>query len=101
MRVAPRSLPWITRLIAHDTTSRNSNLMLIEDVRGHVDALGLPTRLTFNNTRSKANLFTTIPDADGNLSGGVILSGHTDVVPVDGQDWASDPFAGKMRDATS
>ena len=98
MTAKPRALPWITRLIAHDTTSRNSNLMLIDDVRSHVEALGLRTLLTFDDTGRKANLFATIPDAAGNVTGGVILSGHTDVVPTDGQDWTSDPFRAEVRD---
>lgn len=95
---APESLSWIARLIAHDTTSRNSNLALIEDVRDHCRALGLPVTQTYNDERSKANLFVTIPDRTGRVTGGVVLSGHTDVVPVDGQDWSSDPFVAQIRD---
>jgi len=76
-------------LIRLDTTSRNSNLALLENIQVQLDALQIPYELTFNAARSKANLFATIGDA--NLPG-LVLSGHTDVVPVDGQDWSGDPF---------
>ena len=79
----------LEKLIGFDTTSRNSNLELIEFVRAELEPLGVETRLTFNDERTKANLWVTIGPKD---RGGVVLSGHTDVVPVDGQDWASDPF---------
>lgn len=82
-------------LVKFDTTSRNSNLELIDFVRAQLDAIGVTTRLTFNAEKTKANLWATIgPDIDG----GVVLSGHTDVVPVDGQDWSSDPFELTERD---
>jgi len=83
---------WLERLVGFDTTSRNSNLELIETVRDHLKRLGVQAWLAHNADRSKANLFATLPAADGNVEGGVVLSGHTDVVPVDGQDWSSDPF---------
>jgi acetylornithine deacetylase len=76
-------------LIAFDTTSRNSNLGLIEWVRDRLLAQGVDTRLTYDSGGTKANLFATIGEL---RNGGLILSGHTDVVPVDGQDWSSDPF---------
>jgi acetylornithine deacetylase len=79
----------LARLIAFDTTSRNSNLALIEFVRDYLDGLGVASELVFNEDRTKANLYATIGPATG---GGIMLSGHTDVVPVDGQDWHSDPF---------
>jgi acetylornithine deacetylase len=79
----------LARLIAFDTTSRNSNLALIEFVRDYLDALGVASELVFNEERTKANLYATIGPATGD---GIMLSGHTDVVPVDGQDWHSDPF---------
>ena len=82
-------------LVKFDTTSRNSNLELIDFVRTQLDAIGVTTRLTFNAEKTKANLWATIgPDIDG----GVVLSGHTDVVPVDGQDWSSNPFELTERD---
>ena len=83
------SIDWLDRLVAHDTTSRESNLELVAEVRAFLEGLGLPVRLTHNDERTKANLWATIGPAD---RGGVVLSGHTDVVPVDGQDWSRDPF---------
>ena len=86
------TLAWLDRLVAIDTTSRNSNLGLIETVRDALAAQGLAPWLAGNADGSKANLFCTLPAQDGQAQGGIVLSGHTDVVPVDGQDWASDPF---------
>jgi len=91
-------LDWITRLVKIDTTSRNSNLGLIETVRDHLAAAGLAPVLSYDATRQKANLFATIAAADDGTQGGIVLSGHTDVVPVDGQNWNSDPFAPTIRD---
>ena len=80
----------IRRLIAFDTTSRDSNLALIDFVRDYLAKLGVASELFFDESGKKANLFATLgPPGDG----GLVLSGHTDVVPVDGQDWSSDPFA--------
>ena len=94
----PRSLEWIERLVRFDTTSRLSNLGLIETVRDHLAAAGLAPRLIYNADGKKANLFVTVPAADGGIQGGVVLSGHTDVVPVDGQAWSCYPFAPEVRD---
>lgn len=89
----PREM--IDALIAFDTTSRNSNLALINFVRDYLSAHGVESTLIHDETGEKANLFATIgPEVDG----GVVLSGHTDVVPVDGQDWSSDPFQVDERD---
>ncbi|HJS32909.1 MAG TPA: acetylornithine deacetylase [Alphaproteobacteria bacterium] len=89
-RPSAASLDMIRRLIAFDTTSRDSNLALIEFVRDYLADLGVASELFFDESGTKANLFATLgPSGDG----GIILSGHTDVVPVDGQDWSSDPFA--------
>ncbi|WP_207484438.1 acetylornithine deacetylase [Arenibaculum pallidiluteum] len=82
-------------LIAFDTTSRNSNLDLIRFVQDYLDGLGIESELVFDASGTKANLFATIGPRD---RGGVCLSGHTDVVPVDDQDWSSDPFALAERD---
>lgn len=83
----------IRRLVAYPTVSRDSNLELIEWVRAYLEDLGAATALTFNDDRRKANLFATFPARDGNdTRGGIVLSGHTDVVPVDGQPWDTDPF---------
>ena len=88
------TLDCVKHLIGFDTTSRNSNLALIdwsaEILAGH----GATIRRSFNADRSKANLFATF----GEGPGGVVLSGHTDVVPVDGQAWRSNPFEAQVRD---
>lgn len=86
-------------LIGFDTVSRNSNLGLIEWTRDHLKALGIESRLTYDRARAKANLFATLGEpADKPVSGGLVLSGHTDVVPVDGQDWHTDPFRAVQKD---
>ncbi len=93
------SIDWLTRLIGFDTVSRHSNLALIEDVQAYCEQLGLIVDLTFNEAKNKANLFVTVPagaNAD-EVNHGLVLSGHTDVVPVDGQDWTSDPFTATIR----
>ena len=82
-------------LIAFPTISSDSNLELIAYANARLDALGVRTHLTLSPAGDKANLFATIgPDVDG----GVVLSGHTDVVPVAGQDWSTDPFAAVERE---
>ena len=82
-------------LIGFDTTSRNSNMALIEWVQGYLADLGVESTLAPNDDGDKANIFSTIgPTGDG----GIVLSGHTDVVPVDGQAWDSDPFELTERD---
>lgn len=86
------TLNWLEKLVAIDTTSRNSNLGLIETVRDSLAAQGLKPWLAGNAEGTKANLFCTLPAQDGQTQGGIVLSGHTDVVPVDGQPWTSDPF---------
>jgi acetylornithine deacetylase len=90
---ASRSM--IERLIGFKTVSRESNLGLIEWVRDYLHGFGATTRLTHDPTGKKANLFATLGDSN---KPGLILSGHTDVVPVDGQDWHTDPFAAVERD---
>jgi acetylornithine deacetylase len=94
----PASLPWIERLVAIDTTSRNSNLELVEVLEEEMARLGLNPERIPNDEGTKANLVLTLPAADGRTGGGVVLSGHTDVVPVDGQTWSSDPFVPEVRD---
>ena len=83
------SVEMLRRLVAFDTTSRNSNLRLIEHVQAYLQAHGVASTLVPNDEKTKANLYATIgPDVEG----GIVLSGHTDVVPVDGQPWDSDPW---------
>lgn len=89
---------WLERLVAFDTTSRNSNLDLIEFVREGLAGHGVSADVIASPDGRKANLFATLPATDGQAQGGIVLSGHTDVVPVDGQDWSSDPFRIDERD---
>jgi acetylornithine deacetylase len=89
------SRAMIERLIAFKTVSRDSNMGLIEWVRDYLQGHGAKTRLTYDATGKKANLFATLGESD---KPGFILSGHTDVVPVDGQNWDSDPFVATERD---
>ncbi|WP_081679754.1 acetylornithine deacetylase [Acidovorax sp. JHL-9] len=83
---------WLEKLVSFDTTSRNSNLAMIETIRDALMAQGLKPELIYSPDGNKANLFATLPAHDGTMQGGIILSGHSDVVPVDGQNWSSDPF---------
>ncbi|HVH77736.1 MAG TPA: acetylornithine deacetylase [Stellaceae bacterium] len=85
--MTPRQI--LERLVGFDTVSSKSNLALIDWVADYLDGYGIEARLTSDASGAKANLFATIGRPD---RGGVILSGHTDVVPVEGQEWHSDPF---------
>jgi len=83
------SIEMLKRLVAFDTTSRNSNLDLIKYIQSYLDDHQVKSTLVPNEDGTKANLFATIgPEAEG----GIVLSGHTDVVPVDGQAWETDPW---------
>ena len=95
------AVDWLTKLIGFNTVSRYSNLQLIEYVAGYCEQLGLSPRLTFNADNTKANLFVTVPaigKGDTVLTGGFVFSGHTDVVPVDGQAWDTDPFVATIME---
>jgi acetylornithine deacetylase len=93
------ALAMIDRLIAVPTVSRDSNLGVIEIARDHLAALGLKPQIFYDASGAKANLFCTLAHEPERLkTGGLVLSGHTDVVPVDGQDWTSDPFVATHRD---
>ena len=94
----PSTRSWLQTLVAMDTTSRNSNLHLIEHVRDALAAHGVQVQLFKSPDGAKSNLFATLPAHDGSTQGGIVLSGHTDVVPVDGQAWDTDPFALTERD---
>ncbi len=83
------SIAMLEKLVAFDTVSRNSNLAFIDYVRDLLSRHGIESRLVYNDDRSKANLLATIGPM---IAGGVVLSGHTDVVPIDDQAWTSDPF---------
>ncbi|HXP97572.1 MAG TPA: acetylornithine deacetylase [Telmatospirillum sp.] len=82
-------------LVQFDTTSRNSNLELIDFVSGFLRKIGVRSDYSYDRDRRKANLFATIGEGP---RPGLILSGHTDVVPVDGQSWSTDPFRLEERD---
>jgi acetylornithine deacetylase len=85
----------LERLIGFATVSRDSNLEMIEFIRNYLDELGVESELFYNVERTKASLFATIGPREG---GGIVLSGHTDVVPVDGQRWTVDAFRLTERD---
>jgi acetylornithine deacetylase len=85
----------LSRLVSFDTTSRDSNLELISFVEDYARSYGLAPRRIPNPEGTKANLLISIGPQE---PGGIILSGHTDVVPVDGQPWDSDPFNMIERD---
>ncbi len=89
------SVEMLRRLVAFDTTSRNSNLALIEYVQQYLAGHGIASKLVPSEDGKKANLFATIGPM---VKDGVVLSGHTDVVPVDGQPWDTDPWTLTLRD---
>jgi len=84
-----QSRDLLAQLVSFDTTSRESNLALIDFVRTYLQRCGVSCELVYNEQKSKANLFATIGPVD---VPGIVLSGHTDVVPVDGQRWSVAPF---------
>jgi len=87
------ALEMIDRLIAFPTVSRDSNLGLIEYARDYLARLGVKPYLVYDRSEKKANLFCTLADDPERVrSAGIVLSGHTDTVPIDGQEWATDPF---------
>jgi acetylornithine deacetylase len=89
------SLAWAQRLVRLDSESSLSNLPVIECIADHLRGLGVPLRLTYSEDRRKANLFATL---GAGKPGGVILSGHTDTVPWQGQAWTADPLGGQVRE---
>jgi len=97
MATAPstRALDMARALVRINTVSRESNLPLIELIRDELARHGVASRLTFDDERKKANLFATV---GAGKPAGVIVSGHTDTVPWDGQDWSVDPLGADVRD---
>ena len=85
-----KSIELIEKLISFDTTSRESNLEIIAFITDYLNDLGVDSQLVNNEDGTKANLYATVGDAKAS---GIMLSGHTDVVPIDGQDWDTDPFS--------
>lgn len=90
-----RSRKLIEELVSFDTTSRLSNLELIRFIENYLDEYGVTSELIYNTDKTKANLFATAGNPD---RPGILLSGHTDVVPVDGQNWTTDPFRVREND---
>jgi len=88
--IKPETRQILETLIGFDTTSHYSNLELMAWVEGYLKDYGINSMLIHNEEGTKANLYATIGPED---RPGIMLSGHTDVVPIDGQDWSSDPFA--------
>ncbi|MET3379947.1 acetylornithine deacetylase [Variovorax sp. YR752] len=92
--LSPQSLLLAQTLVRMNTISANSNLELIDFAQSHLAALGVKSRITYNAERTKANLFATLGEGK---PAGVIVSGHTDTVPWDGQDWSVDPLSAVVQ----
>jgi len=95
MTPSPHALELAQTLVRMNTVSDRSNLELIHFIRDHLARLGVPSRLTFNEDKTKANLFATLGEGK---PAGIILSGHTDTVPWDGQAWTMDPLSALVKD---
>jgi len=93
--LSSQSLLLAQALVRMNTISANSNLELIDFAQSHLAALGVKSRITYNAERTKANLFATLGEG---RPAGVIVSGHTDTVPWDGQAWSVDPLSATVRD---
>jgi acetylornithine deacetylase len=93
--LSARAIDILAKLVAFDTTSRRSNLELIQWVERYLAELNVPTRRVPNADGTKSNLMAMIGPP---VEGGIVLSGHTDVVPVDGQPWSTDPWTLTERD---
>ncbi len=93
--ISESALEHVRALVGMNTVSAHSNLALIHYVRDELARLGVASRLTFNAERTKANLFATLGEGK---PAGVILSGHTDTVPWDGQAWTVDPLSAAVKD---
>jgi acetylornithine deacetylase len=89
------TIDLLERLVSFDTTSRNSNLALIDFIRDYLDRFGVTYRISTDAAGGKANLHAVIGPVQ---PGGLALSGHVDTVPVDGQTWTADPFALRRHD---
>ena len=97
-QIFPETLKILSDLIKFKTVSGTSNLELIKYCEKKLNAVGATSSKTFNESNSQANLFATINGKD-NLNGkGIILSGHTDVVPAITKEWASDPYIAREKD---
>ena len=94
--LSPTALHLVESLIRMNTVSQNSNLELIHFVRDELAQLGVKSRLSYNADKTKANLFATLGEE---RSAGVILSGHTDTVPWDGQEWSMPPLSAQVQNS--
>ena len=95
MTPSTHALDLAQTLVRMNTVSDRSNLELIHLIRDHLARLGVKSRLSFNADKTKANLFATLGEGK---PAGIILSGHTDTVPWDGQDWSMDPLSALVKD---
>ena len=91
------ALSLIKKWVSFASVSRDSNLPIIDWTRELLEAQGIECHLSYDDNGKKANLWATLPAHDGESKiGGLVLSGHTDVVPVDGQPWVTDPFEAQI-----
>jgi len=97
-QVFPETLKILSDLIKFQTVSGTSNLKLIEYCEKKLDKLGAISFKTFHDSKQQANLFSTINGKKKLDGGGIILSGHTDVVPASAKEWSSDPFIAREKD---
>jgi len=91
-QIFPETLKILSELIKFQTVSGTSNLKLIEYCEKRLDKLGATSFKTFDETKKRVNLFSTIAGKQKLNGGGIILSGHTDVVPASAKQWSSNPF---------
>ena len=95
--VFPETLKILSDLIKFQTVSGTSNVKLIDYCEKKLSTLGADSFKTFDDKKLRVNLFSTISGTQKLNGGGIILSGHTDVVPASGKDWTSDPFVASDR----
>ena len=95
--VFPIAVKILSELIKFKTVSGTSNIELIEYCENKLSAAGATSFKTFDNEKLRANLFSTITGKKKLNGGGIILSGHTDVVPASIKGWSSDPFVAKEK----
>ncbi|KAK7201533.1 glutamamyl carboxypeptidase [Novymonas esmeraldas] len=89
---------WLAKLVSFNTVSSNSNIEIMDYIKAYLKTFGIESTYIYNPKKTHTNLFATLPASNGVTQGGVVLSGHVDVVPVDGQKWDSDPFVLTERD---
>lgn len=92
---SPRTLELLEKLVAFQTLSQNPNIEFVDFACSLLIGVGFEVEKTSNADGKKANLYATLGPR---IAGGILLSGHTDVVPVDGKNWSSDPFKLTSRD---